>query len=256
MERNVRYVWIGAVFFIILILMVLFVLWLNRFELDSAKYTRYYAYSADEVSGVGTNTPIRYKGISVGRVQSVSFKDIKSGVIAITMLIDSKLEIKQNAKVIVASQGLAGANYLSLIQGEGEILQADEDGNKVIMLDKGGLDKILGKAGEISEDITALLANLNRTFNEENLNNLTEMIKELRSSTSSLASLSAQMDRNMKNGEYNVREILTPTLLQLQGSLQDMSRFFNTATRFVDKVDKNPYDSLFGKQNTESKGSK
>lgn len=253
MERNVRYVWIGAVFFIILILMVLFVLWLNRFELDSAKYTRYYAYSADEVSGVGANTPIRYKGISVGRVQSVGFKDIKSGVIAITMLIDSKLEIKQNAKVIVASQGLAGANYLSLIQGEGETLQADEDGNKVIMLDKGGLDKILGKAGEISEDITALLANLNRTFNEENLNNLTEMIKELRSSTSSLASLSAQMDRNMKNGEYNVREILTPTLLQLQGSLQDMSRFFNTATRFVDKVDKNPYDSLFGKQNDKSK---
>lgn len=253
MERNVRYVWIGAVFFIILILMVLFVLWLNRFELDSAKYTRYYAYSADEVSGVGANTPIRYKGISVGRVQSVGFKDIKSGVIAITMLIDSKLEIKQNAKVIVASQGLAGANYLSLIQGEGEILQADEDGNKVIMLDKGGLDKILGKAGELSEDITILLTNLNSTFSKENLANLTEMIKELRSSTNSLASLSAQMDRNMKNGEYNVREILTPTLLQLQGSLQDMSRFFNTATRFVDKVDKNPYDSLFGKQNDKSK---
>ncbi|WP_104743095.1 MlaD family protein [Helicobacter cinaedi] len=253
MERNVRYVWIGAVFFIILILMVLFVLWLNRFELDSAKYTRYYAYSADEVSGVGANTPIRYKGISVGRVQSVGFKDIKSGVIAITMLIDSKLEIKQNAKVIVASQGLAGANYLSLIQGEGEILQANEDGNKVIMLDKGGLDKILGKAGELSEDITILLTNLNSTFSKENLANLTEMIKELRSSTNSLASLSAQMDRNMKNGEYNVREILTPTLLQLQGSLQDMSRFFNTATRFVDKVDKNPYDSLFGKQNDKSK---
>ncbi|AWK62638.1 MCE family protein [Helicobacter cinaedi] len=253
MERNVRYVWIGAIFFIILILMILFVLWLNRFELDSAKYTRYYAYSADEVSGVGTNTPIHYKGISVGRVQSVGFKDIKSGVIAIAMLIDSKLEIKQNAKVIVASQGLAGANYLSLIQGEGETLQANEQGDRVIMLDKGGLDKILGKAGEISEDMTALLANLNRTFNEENLNNLTEMIKELRSSTSSLASLSAQMDKNMKNGEYNVREILTPTLLQLQGSLQDMSRFFNTATRFVDKVDKNPYDSLFGKQNDKSK---
>ena len=253
MERNVRYVWIGAVFFIILILMVLFVLWLNRFELDSAKYTRYYAYSADEVSGVGANTPIRYKGISVGRVQSVGFKDIKSGVIAITMLIDSKLEIKQNAKVIVASQGLAGANYLSLIQGEGEILQANEQGDKVIMLDKGGLDKILGKAGELSEDITILLTNLNSTFSKENLANLTEMIKELRSSTNSLASLSAQMDRNMKNGEYNVREILTPTLLQLQGSLQDMSRFFNTATRFVDKVDKNPYDSLFGKQNDKSK---
>ena len=100
--------------------------------------------------------------------------------------------------------------------------------------------------------MTILLTNLNSTFSKENLANLTEMIKELRSSTNSLASLSAQMDRNMKNGEYNVREILTPTLLQLQGSLQDMSRFFNTATRFVDKVDKNPYDSL-GKQNDKSK---
>lgn len=252
MERNIKYVWIGAMFFIVLACMVCFILWLNRFEVDSARYKQYYAYSSDEVGGVGVNTPVRYKGISVGRVRSVSFKDIKSGVIQIEMLIDSKLILRENAKVIIASQGLAGANYLSLIQGEGGELGVDSEGRRVIMLDKGSLEKIMSKAGELGDDMALLLKNLNQTLSEENLGEVSAMIKELHASVKNLQSLSAQMDTQMKRGEYNMREILTPTLLQLQGSLQDMSRFFSLASRFVEKMDKNPYDSLFGKQNTES----
>lgn len=95
MERNVRYVWIGAIFFIILILMIAFIMWLNRFELDSHRFQHYYTYSQDEVGGIGTNTPIKYKGISVGRVISVDFASLKEGTIQIQMLIDSQLEIRK-----------------------------------------------------------------------------------------------------------------------------------------------------------------
>lgn len=256
MERNVRYIWIGGIFFVILVCMIFFVLWLNRFELNSAKYEHYYAYSFDEVGGVGTNTPIRYKGISVGRVLNVDFKDIKEGVIQISMLIDSQLVIKQNAKVVVSSQGLAGANYLSIIQGDGQPIQTDSDGRKVLELDKGSIEKIMAKASELSDDVSLLMKNLNKTFNEESLHNIAQSIEQLRQATASFQSIANQIDRNIKNGEYNLREILTPTLLQFQGSLQGVNRFFDSATQFVEKVDKNPYDSLFGKQNTESKGKK
>lgn len=250
MERNVKYIWIGTMFFIVLVCMVCFILWLNRFELDSERFKQYYAYSSDEVGGVSVNTPVRYKGISVGRVQSVNFKDIKNGIIQIQMFIDSDLIIHQNAKVIIASQGLAGANYLSLIQGEGGELKADSEGRYVIALDKGSLEKIMSKASELGEDMTVLLKNINATLSQENLSEITATIKELHASVKNLQSLSSQMDTQMKRGEYNMREILTPTLLQLQGSLQDMSRFFTTASNFVEKIDKNPYDSIFGKQNT------
>lgn len=256
MERNVRYIWIGSIFFIILFCMIAFVLWLNRFELDSAKYEHYYAYSFDEVGGVGTNTPIRYKGISVGRVLNVDFKDIKEGVIQVSMLIDSQLVIKENAKVVVSSQGLAGANYLAIIQGEGRPIQNDVDGRKILELDKGSIEKIMAKASELSDDLSLLMKNLNKTFSEENLKNITQSIVQLHHATASFQSIADQMDRNIKRGEYNLREILTPTLLQFQGSLQGMNRFFDSASQFVEKVDKNPYDSLFGKQNTESKGKK
>ena len=252
MERHVRYVWIGCIFFITLILAVCFVLWLNRFEANSSKYAHYYAYSADEVVGIGTNTPVRYKGISVGRVLGVRFKDIKEGVIELEMLLDSELIVRENAKVVIASAGLAGANYLSLIQGEGKALEPDESGRKVLRLDKGSMEKIFSKAGELSEDIGELLKNLNHTFNEENLANIAKLLESLKESSESLSSISAQMDKNLQRGEYNLREILSPTVLQLQGSLQDMSRFFNSASRFVDKVEKNPYDSLFGKSEGKS----
>lgn len=256
MERNVRYIWIGSFFFIVFIFFIGFVLWLNRFEVDSAKYTHYYAYSFDEVGGIGTNTPIRFKGISVGRVLSVDFKDIREGVIQISMLVDSQLVIKKNAKVVISSQGLAGANYLSIMQGDGMPIEGDSDGRKVIELDKGSLEKIMAKAGELGDDVSLLVKNFNKTFNQESLDDITQMIKQLRLATSSLQSVAEQMDKNVKRGEYNLKEILTPTLLQFQTSLQGMSRFFDSASQFLDKVDKNPYDSLFGKQNIESKEKK
>lgn len=248
MERNVRYVWIGTLFFIVLILMIVFVLWLNRFEVDSTKYTRYYAYSSDEVSGIGVNTPIRYKGISVGRVLDVKFKNIKEGIIEIQMLLDSALPVRESAKIVVSSQGLAGANYLSLTQGSGEILKENDEGKRVIALDKAGFDKIIEKASELGSDVNLLLKNTNRMFDENN-GEIYLLLRDLRTTIEYL-------QIQMKNGEYNVREILTPTLFQLQGSLQDMSDFFIKASVFLDKVDKNPYDSFFGKESKDTKDKK
>ncbi|WP_295700314.1 MlaD family protein [Helicobacter japonicus] len=248
MERNVQYVWIGAMFFIVLIFMIAFIMWLNRFEIDSTKYKQYYAYSSSEVEGIGTNTPIRYKGISIGRVKDVSFKNIKEGTIQIQMLIDAHLNVRENAKVVISSQGLAGANYLSLIQGDGGELRENAEGRKVIELDKGGFEKIINKASELSDDMSVLLKNVNSTLNEQNIAEVNAILKEMRLTMEHLQRISAQIDTQTKNGEYNVREILTPTILQLQATLQDMSKFFREASMFLDKVDKNPYDSLFGKQ--------
>lgn len=248
MERNVRYVWIGAIFFITLICMVGFVLWLNRIDLDSTRYKPYYAYSLEEISGIGANTPIRYKGISVGRVSKVAFKDIKEGVIEVAMLIDSAMIIKTNASVMLSTQGLAGASYLALIQGDGEELVPNSDGKRVLGLQKGSLDKILGKASELGDEASSLLKNLNKTFGSES--DVNALIKELHLSLKHLQSISATLDSNIKKGEYNMREMLSPTLLQLQGSLQDMSRFFNAASALLNKIEKNPYDSLFGKEDS------
>ncbi|RDU58898.1 MlaD family protein [Helicobacter marmotae] len=252
MERNVRYVWIGIIFFLVLIFMIAFILWLNRFEIDPNKYAIYYAYSSSEVEGIGTNTPIRYKGISVGRVRSVGFKDIKEGIIEIEMFIDSALLIQENAKVLISSQGLAGANYLALIQGNGGALKSDSENRKVLSFDKGGFEKIISKASELGDSADVLLKSLNHIVSEQNITEINAILKDIHTTTKHLQSLSAQMDSQMKNGEYNMREILTPTLLQLQGSLQDMSKFFTDASNFLSKIDKSPYDTLFGKESQKS----
>lgn len=251
MERNVRYVWIGAIFFIVLIFMIAFVMWLNRFEIDSAKYTRYYAFSASEIEGIGINTPVRYKGISVGRVQNVSFKDIKEGTIQIKMLIDSALTVRNGAKVVVSSQGLAGANYLAFVQGSGDVLEENDEGEMIITLEKSGFEQIINRASELSEDVSMLLKNANKTLNEENITEITAILKELKQTMSHLQNISAHIDRQMQNDEYNIREILNPTLIQLQSTLTEASRFFAKASLFLDKVDKNPYDSLFGREDSQ-----
>lgn len=98
---------------------------------------------------------------------------------------------------------------------------------------------------------------MNSVFDEGNIGEISLLLKDLRTSMDSMQSVAKQLDTQMQNGEYNIREILTPTLFALQGSLQDMSAFFTKASAFLDKVDKNPYDSFFGKESKDkSKDSK
>ena len=91
---------------------------------------------------------------------------------------------------------------------------------------------------------------------DENNGEIHLLLRDLHTTIVYLQKVSEQLHTQMKDGEYNMREILTPTLFQLQGSLQDMSDFFTKASAFLDKVDKNPYDSFFGKESKNTKDKK
>lgn len=250
MERNVKYVSIGIVLVCIVIGLCFFILRLGRFDFAASSHKTYYIYTQDELGSIGVNTPVKFKGIGVGKVSSVDFADLSRGQIQIAITLDSALKIKEGAFLSITSSGLAGANYLALTQGDGAI----KDGN-TIELRKSGLDTLLQKAASISDKADEIISNIIKTTNQHNLDNLSELLETLKivgsnlnTLTKRLDSLVSKIDENFENGQYDVRAILNPTMLQLQDMLSQMNTFFSRATHLVEKIDKNPYESIFGKQ--------
>ena len=91
--------------------------------------------------------------------------------------------------------------------------------------------------------------------NEDNLKNLNEILanlskisKDIAQATHRLDSITHRVDNNFKDGQYDLRAIISPTMLQLENSLLEMDNFFAKATRLVDKIEQSPYDSIFGKR--------
>ncbi|MCI6313052.1 MlaD family protein [uncultured Helicobacter sp.] len=251
MERNVKYVSIGIVFLGIVIGFCVFVLWLGRFDFGVSKYKTYYILTQDETSAVGVNTPVKFKGIAVGKIDSVSFEDLAQGVIKITLSIDSNLEVREDSYISIASSGLAGANYLAFYQGQSPQLNTSH----IIEFKKGGLDILLQKMQAIGDKGLSVLSGVSELTSPQTIENLQKTLLHLSQMSQDMAhimkrldSITASIDTNLQSGQYDFRSMLNPSLLQLQETLLQADHFFSKATHLVDKIEKNPYDSLFGKK--------
>ena len=251
MERNVKYLSIGIVFLGIVIGFCVFVLWLGRFDFSTSKYNTYYILTQDEASSVGINTPIKFKGIAVGKISNVSFEDLAQGLIKITLALDSSLEVREDSYLTIASSGLAGANYLAFFQGS----STQPNTSRIIELKKGGLDVLLQKVEAIGDKSLNVMEGISELTNAQTIANiqstflyLSQISQDMAQITKRLDSITKAVDTNLQSGQYDVRAILNPSLLQLQDTLLQVDRFFSKATHLVDKIEKNPYDSLFGKR--------
>lgn len=258
MERNVNFVYIGGLFLVLIILMVGFVMWLGGGNLDDAKYRSYVVYSDKGISGVGVGTTVRYKGIAVGRVKSIGFKKGDTNLIEMGLAIDTDIALKDHSCVTTASQGLAGATFLDLIQGDGGVLK---DGGE-LCYQKGFIGKLFDDVEQSSGEVKEIIAELRKMFNDTNGRNIQELIEAVKIITQNLEETRKNVDElsvlikdtvtqvntNIKRGDYNIRSIISPTLVGMENTLLQINHFFSKANLLLDRLEKSPYDTLFGQR--------
>lgn len=254
MERNVNYVLIGAIFCALSVLMIAFIFWIGRFGIDERRVRMYHIYTNEGVGGISVNTPVKYKGISVGSVMAMGFKKDDPNVVQIDVGINKKIPVKEGSELMIDSDGLVGMSYLSLIQNDaGAVIK---DGSKAeLKLSKNTLSKILGNAEGMSSDVQAILHNVKVMTDSQNLQDIRDAIASLESTKKSLDSTLASADKLMKDldksllrGDFNFKEILIPLVNRSNMSLQILNTFLEKASHFMDRLERDPYETLLGKR--------
>ncbi|WP_104696895.1 MULTISPECIES: MlaD family protein [unclassified Helicobacter] len=261
MERRVNFLAIGIVFFSILSALVIFIVIMGRFNFDKNEYRNYVIYTENEVSGLGINTPVRYKGITIGSIDHIGFEADKLGVVKIIVKIKKTVPIRKNSTLVVDSQGLAGLNYLSLRQNnQGEFIKEEKDA--ILNFEPNFFGKLSLKADKISQDMMLLIQNLKLLLNENNMQHISNTIESidilsqnLKNMQANVATLSNNMNtlienlnRQVENGDFNAREILNPFMIRLNTSLNYMDQFFKRGGNILEKFEKDPYNTIFGEQ--------
>lgn len=258
MERNVNFAYIGGLFLLGIAAMIGFIIWMGGGSLNENKYTAYVVYSSEGISGVGVGTTVRYKGILVGRVTRVAFKDHSANSIQINLLIDSNLKLLNGACVSAESQGLAGANFLNIAQGNGAALVEGSE----LCYQKGFMGKLFENIDQSGGDVKEILADIRAIFANENNQGIQEMIKALKvilqnleDTRKNIDALSITANKTLKNfnlslqrGDYNVRQIIAPTIIGVENSLNEMNRFFYKANLLLERLEKSPYEAIFGQR--------
>jgi phospholipid/cholesterol/gamma-HCH transport system substrate-binding protein len=112
MEPKQNYLQVGIFVVVVVALMVGFVIWLAGF--DQKSYTTYHTYVSDSVNGLAVGSAVKYRGVDVGKVNTIKISKSDPSKIHIIMNVDSDTPITQGTVAILQLQGITGISYIEL----------------------------------------------------------------------------------------------------------------------------------------------
>lgn len=120
--ENKSYAFITGVFTLTLLAVAILIsLWLNR---DRIERVPYLLATTRSVSGLSPQAPIRFRGLDVGRVKSISFDQQVPGQILVELNINPDAPITQSTYATLGFQGVTGIAFIQL----------NDDGEKPVRL--------------------------------------------------------------------------------------------------------------------------
>ena len=185
MENKARYTLVGLFVLVFTIAMVLFILWLARYDIKEINAKEYRLYSKISIGGLNKNSIVEYKGLDVGVVQKIQINPKNLEEIEIILKIVKPEVIKSDSFAIIQSQGVTGNKIIEIDGGttNSKLLEVKDGSYAVIPLKKSFLDKITSSAGNISEQIETVLKRFENLLNEKNLNNIDAILTNTNNST-------------------------------------------------------------------------
>jgi phospholipid/cholesterol/gamma-HCH transport system substrate-binding protein len=220
MNNRVNYTLVGILVLLGIGFMVGFAYWMLKPSVESE--TKVYGIHFDEsVLGLNLDAPVKYRGISVGKVTSIGINEKNSEQVKVLVTILKSTPIKEDTVAQLTAQGITGLSYINLNLGahSSKILKANP-GEKYPIIKtvpsfftnfeqsfssvSTRLSSTLGRTeellGEKNQEQLALL--LKRTANVmEKMDKLLDekTIEHLQNSAKNLDDFSYKLDRMMPN---------------------------------------------------------
>ena len=202
MERDARYAAV-ALFALAAIAATFAFVWWYSGQGDRRSYVRYEIYFEGSVSGLSQGSPVRYLGVDVGRVRSMSVDRKDPGRVKVVAEVDSGAPLSGATRARLGLLGLTGLLYIDLqLDPEADSARELVAGERypVIQSRKGDIEAFLerlpdlvGRAGSVMARVESLLADDNLQAIHDSLRNVREASAGLPELSRNAASLAADL---------------------------------------------------------------
>ncbi|MGX3010388.1 MlaD family protein [Helicobacter sp. 23-1044] len=264
MERGVNYIFIGACFMLSLVGFVVFIFWFSDSGIFKDSTKIYKSYTMQPLN-IKVDSAVKYKGINVGRVSAVRFRDESFSEIEIIVEILKDLPVRVDSALKVEQSGILGASFLTLMQNEKSTKIAESGATLKISGDS--LSQIMEAIPSITGKVDYLLNNANEVLSEDNAKNITAILLSINEATKNINILAQTLGKNTQdidkiianiskitdllnakitNGEYDLKTTIMPMLGAIESAMNDISAFAKNGNAFVERLDNDPYNTIFG----------
>lgn len=170
----------------------------------------------DNVEGLASSTPVTINGLSVGKVQEISFNNDGSGSLVVKLLVDSDFEFSINSKAELYEAGLIGGKAIAIIPAFDNAENAKK-GDYLEGTVKAGLSELVNqrltplqeKIETMMVSADSLLNNLNDMFDSQTKANLKNSIAGLNTTISSFGETSKSLNNLLENNQEQIKRALT-----------------------------------------------
>lgn len=219
MNNRTNYALVGAFVLVGFVFISIFVYWLVR-PSDEVEMKKYVIYFNESVLGLNLNAPVKYRGITVGKVVKLGINPKNTEQVRVVISVDKTTPIKTSTVAKLTSQGITGLSYINLSLGDknSPLLTNAPPGEEypVIKSVPSFFESIQTSVGSLYNKFSRTLENVDRTLNEKNQKELTRLLHEsseffarlnrtlddatienVHKSAHSIAEVTAQLDRTM-----------------------------------------------------------
>jgi len=180
MNNKVNYTLIGILVIIGLTTMFGFAYWMLKPSSSSEDTKKYLIYFNESVLGLNLDAPVKYRGITVGKVTRLRINPKNTEQVEVTVDILKNTPIKESTVAKLTAQGITGLTYINLSQGANDAppLKA-KPGEKypVIKTVPSFFEHFEKSLGNVSKELTATLDKTQQLLNKKNQKQVTRLLE-------------------------------------------------------------------------------
>ena len=218
---------LGAGVFVLVVsaLLALLAVWLMR---DKTQRDRYEMSTSEVISGLQPQANVNFRGVPVGKVESIGFDTKIKGNVLVQVTIDRSAPVTKSVFATVASQGVTGLSFIQLDDTgqSNERLVVNDANPPRIPIQTGGFDKLLKQSEVIFKQFELAGNKVNQLLADDNQKKLMSALDNMGTAAGSVSKLSSNLnvilDAQLGPDKVNIPK-LVKNLDAVAASLADTS---------------------------------
>lgn len=228
MENKAHALAAGIFVLVATALLALLAVWLTR---DKGEYHLYEISTREIVTGLQPQAPVRYRGVDVGKVDSIGFDTQARGNVLLRLQIDEGAPMTQATFAVLSFQGVTGLAFVQLDDGghNAPPLAPNDDQPPRIPLKPGLLSKLSDRAEVIVDQVEQVTKRLNQLLADDNQKLLARALDRTGAAADNLSALSTSLQALMEAQ-------LGPDKVNIPGFVKDASVTMKSLQSTSDKT--------------------
>jgi phospholipid/cholesterol/gamma-HCH transport system substrate-binding protein len=188
MESKGNYVITGVFVVIVSAALIVFVLWLGKFNEKQQEFDYYNIYMAESVSGLQQDSAVKYMGVVIGKIKKIEIDPKNPEVVHLLIEVPKGTPIRKGMQAQLKSLGITGLSCIEIAGGNKNApLLKQKAGEIPTIPSKLSVFAKLGVSVEdMSFHISRVSKKLDILLSDENIDNIKKMLENLKTATAGL----------------------------------------------------------------------